>query len=183
MQGLLQGELFDLSRSLLTSQDLCKSGRSVQEDWPEFASYARTHGSHFQPLLSLPSEPNSPQPQSDEAPARRSSDIISPARSPILPSSPPQKASRGRSDTESRGPNDFAGFSASGQPQRDRPSAAPTTGSSRMSIRERWADRKQRAPTVIARDRAIQKAALAESAEKIYLRYLLPGAEREIYLP
>jgi hypothetical protein len=52
-----------------------------------------------------------------------------------------------------------------------------------MSIRERWADRKQRAPTVIARDRAIQKAALAESAEKIYLRYLLPGAEREIYLP
>jgi len=156
----------------------------VQEDWPEFASYARTHGSHFQPFLSLPSQPNSPRLPGDEAPSRRSSDLISPARSPLLPSSPPQKASRGRSDTESRGPNDFASFSASGQPQRDRPSAAPTTTSSRMSIREKWGgERKPRAPTVIARDRAIQKAALAESAEKIYLRYLLPGAEREIYLP
>lgn len=52
-----------------------------------------------------------------------------------------------------------------------------------MSIRDRWADRKSRAPTIIARDRAIEKAALVESAERIYLRYLLPGAEREIYLP
>ena len=55
--------------------------------------------------------------------------------------------------------------------------------SGRMSIRERWAEKKTRAPTVIARDRAIQKAALVESAERVYLRYLLPGAEREIYLP
>jgi hypothetical protein len=48
-----------------------------------------------------------------------------------------------------------------------------------------WAARKsaQRAPTVFARDRAIEKNALVESAERIYLRYLLPGAEREIYLP
>ena len=36
---------------------------------------------------------------------------------------------------------------------------------------------------MIQRERAIEKAALVESAERIYLRYLLPGAEREIYLP
>lgn len=46
-----------------------------------------------------------------------------------------------------------------------------------------WAARKSRAPTVFARDRAIEKHALVESAERIYLRYLLPGAEREVYLP
>jgi hypothetical protein len=52
-----------------------------------------------------------------------------------------------------------------------------------MSVKSRWAERKSRAPTVFARDRAIEKAALLEGAETIYLRYLLPGAEREIYLP
>lgn len=51
-----------------------------------------------------------------------------------------------------------------------------------MSMRGRGA-RKSLAPTIIARDRAIEKQALVDSAERIYLRYLLPGAEREIYLP
>lgn len=39
------------------------------------------------------------------------------------------------------------------------------------------------APTVFSRDRAIEKNALVESADRIYLRYLFPGAEHEIYLP
>lgn len=50
-------------------------------------------------------------------------------------------------------------------------------------MRGKWTERKSRAPTVIARDRAIEKSALVDGAERIYLRYLLPGAEREIYLP
>lgn len=53
----------------------------------------------------------------------------------------------------------------------------------RMSMRGRWGERRSKAPTILARDKAIEKAALVESAERIYLRYLLPGAEREIYLP
>lgn len=55
---------------------------------------------------------------------------------------------------------------------------------SRASLRG-WAQRTKatRAPTVFTRDRAIEKQALVDSAERIYLRYLLPGAEREIYLP
>jgi hypothetical protein len=43
--------------------------------------------------------------------------------------------------------------------------------------------RRSLAPTILARDRAIEKQGLIDSAERIYLRYLLPGAEREIYLP
>ena len=54
---------------------------------------------------------------------------------------------------------------------------------SRMSIRQKWASRGSKAPVVIPRDRAIEKAALVDGAERIYLRYLMPGAEREIYLP
>lgn len=54
-----------------------------------------------------------------------------------------------------------------------------------MSVRTwtRPKERRSKAPTIIQRDRAIEKAALVESAERIYLRYLLPGAEKEIYLP
>lgn len=44
-------------------------------------------------------------------------------------------------------------------------------------------DRPSKAPTIFQRDRAIEKTALVDSAERIYLRYLLPGAEKEIYLP
>jgi hypothetical protein len=57
------------------------------------------------------------------------------------------------------------------------------TVESRMSMSMRGRGRRSKAPTIIARDRAIEKQALVESAERIFLRYLLPGAEREIYLP
>ena len=71
-----------------------------------------------------------------------------------------------------------------GHAPKERPSSQPTVASGRLSsMRGRWAERNSRVPTIIPRDRAIEKAALAESAERIYLRYLLPGAEREIYLP
>jgi hypothetical protein len=43
--------------------------------------------------------------------------------------------------------------------------------------------RKSKAPTVIPRTAAITKGELLLSAERIYARYLLPGGEKEIYLP
>ncbi|WWD21919.1 hypothetical protein CI109_106407 [Kwoniella shandongensis] len=159
-------------------KDLRRSGRSVQEDWPEFAAHARTNGSHFSPLLSLPSEPNSPNPALSPDP-----DNMGGARSP-------SPLARERRDTESHGaahPN-FSPTMAGGEfgsqgprAPRDRPSTTPSGRG--MSLRGKWTERRSKAPTVIARDRAIEKAALVESAERIYLRYLLPGAEREIYLP
>ncbi|KAK8846612.1 hypothetical protein IAR55_005698 [Kwoniella newhampshirensis] len=157
-------------------KDLRRSGRSVQDDWPEFAAHARLNGSHFSPLLSLPSEPNSPVIDS-----RPFSPETENARSPI-------PLAHERRDTESHGgahptfsPTLAGGeFGSQGQTPRERANATP---SGRMSLRGKWTERKSKAPTVIARDRAIEKAALAEGAERIYLRYLLPGAEREIYLP
>lgn len=158
-------------------QDLRRSGRAIQEDWPEFAIYARTNGSHFSPLLTLPSEPSaSVLPDLPD----RSHEPMGPSSLPISRSASGSPMMRERRDTESFGPRTaFSPVMAEGT-QRDRPSTAQ---SRQMSGRKGRSERRSKAPTVIARDRAIEKAALVEGAERIYLRYLLPGAEREIYLP
>lgn len=166
-------------------QGLRRAGRSIQDEWPEFAEYARANGTHFAPLLSLPSEPPSPNPASPNI----SSHIASPAtgatdfdfsRSSVL-------GTRVRRDTESHGrpaqhlalsptPINIQGQGGE-QRQNDRQSTAPNQ---EMSLKDK---RKSKAPTVIARDRAIEKNALLESAERIFYRYLFDGGEREIYLP
>lgn len=166
-------------------QDLRRSGRSIQDEWPEFAGYARANGTHFAPLLSLPSEPPSPSPASP--------DLGSPIASPLPDSTDfdfsrsPVLDTRTRRDTESHGrPAQHSTLSPTrinsqgqggGVRQRDRPSTAP---SQQISLKGK---RKSKAPTVIARDRAIEKNALLESAERIFYRYLFDGGEREIYLP
>lgn len=43
--------------------------------------------------------------------------------------------------------------------------------------------RASRAPTVIHRDAAITRSDLIASAERIFARYLVPGADKEVYLP
>lgn len=43
--------------------------------------------------------------------------------------------------------------------------------------------RASRAPTIIPRDSAVTRTDLIASAERIYLRYMVPGSEKEIYLP
>ncbi|WVQ76665.1 hypothetical protein IAR50_006339 [Cryptococcus sp. DSM 104548] len=166
-------------------KDLRRSGRSVQDEWPEFANYARTNGSHFSPLLSLPSEPPSPNPLSPDPQYPVSPDPagdFDPSHTPLNPS-----GSRGRRDTESHGPNHgmtsptpSQGVGAFGErtQKEGRTSLAPSQGAGTKSGR-----RRSKAPTVIARDRAIEKKALQESAERIFYRYLFDGGEREIYLP
>ncbi|ODN96535.1 hypothetical protein L198_04250 [Cryptococcus wingfieldii CBS 7118] len=166
-------------------KDLRRSGRSVQDEWPQFADYARSNGSHFSPLLSLPSEPPSPNPTSPNPLYPVSPDQagdFDPSHSPLNPS-----GSRGRRDTESHGPNHgmtsptpSQGVGAFGEraQKEGRTSLAPSQGAGTRSGR-----RRSKAPTVIARDRAIEKQALQESAERIFYRYLFDGGEREIYLP
>ncbi|WWC87319.1 uncharacterized protein L201_002208 [Kwoniella dendrophila CBS 6074] len=187
-------------------KDLKKSGRSIEDEWPEFANYARVNGSHFSPLLSLSSQPNSPNPanlnqgfgnqqqQHDFSPRSQQGEFDHGQHSPII--------GRERRDTESHGnqprSNTFSPTPTrsstlnelgvqtinDGKPQnKDRPSMTP---SGKMSLRGKFGSSstpKQKAPVVISRDRAIEKQALLDGAERIYLRYLLPGAEREIYLP
>ncbi|CAO1619034.1 unnamed protein product [Sympodiomycopsis kandeliae] len=60
---------------------------------------------------------------------------------------------------------------------------ATTEESHNQRRRTLLAKRASLAPTVIARSSAITKTDLVASAERIYARYLLPGSEKEIYLP
>lgn len=159
-----------------------RSGRTLQEDWPEFADYARTNGTHFAPLLSLPEEDRESVPPS-------------PRPDPEIEIAPISPIIRERRDTESHGPRPqhsppFSSQQSTQQQQQNRQpklsNGSNANGAQRMSLRGRLGgdrDRKSIAPTIIARDRAIEKSALVEGAERIYLRYLLPGGEREIYLP
>lgn len=43
--------------------------------------------------------------------------------------------------------------------------------------------RASRAPTILHRDAAITRSDLIASAERIFARYLVPGADKEVYLP
>jgi hypothetical protein len=89
---------------------------------------------------------------------------------------------RERRDTESHGPEPTS-FTPASVSMAANISDGQQAGGRMSSMRGRFGTRNSRAPTVLARDRAIEKAALVDSAERIYLRYLLPGGEREIYLP
>lgn len=59
-------------------------------------------------------------------------------------------------------------------------SSNPTTGNARKT---QLSNRAFLAPTIISRNQAINRVDLIASAERIYARYLLPGSEKEIYLP
>jgi hypothetical protein len=153
---------------------LKRSGRSVEDDWPEFAGYVRENGSYMAPLLDLNSRETLPA-------ARRSSEL---QRSSYTGVGTSKDAEHGQyHDAHRQSTPSLRGTGRGG------PASIHSTRSAienvRGSIRDWGKGRQsqQRAPTIIPRDRAIEKNALAESAERIYLRYLLPGAEHEIYLP
>jgi hypothetical protein len=58
-----------------------------------------------------------------------------------------------------------------------------TPFSGRFGRYSSMARRLSRAPTIIPREGPVTHAALVASAERIFMRYLVPGAEKEIYLP
>ena len=158
----------------LMGQDVRKSGRTIDEEWPSFAEHVRMNGSHFSPLLDLPSRPPSPDFSRTETSPNPNNTGNSTFHSPDFGSM--RRTPSQRRDTESHGPNN-RGTTPSGEPRQSWIAGA----GSRMSMGRKG--RKSLAPTIIARDRAIEKQGLVDSAERLYLRYLLPGAEREIYLP
>lgn len=197
MQGLLQGannQQLPATLSRANVQDLRRSGRPVAEDWPEFAQYARSNGSYITPYLNLNEavgderDEVSPetegwghgqqlqqQQQQQQQTTERSQDELAPL---------PPAHTRGHDDSSPLASPVVQSPLLEESVHGSHTSLPGVRGrTSRASLRG-WAQRKAtRAPTVFARDRAIEKQALVDSAERIYLRYLLPGAEREIYLP
>lgn len=144
-------------------KDVRKTGRSIQEDWPGYYREARERGSIYSPVTGIEQETmsnrekmaNQAESESMLGGYGRTSDGEWRLPAPNQPRFP--------------GDPDFV------QPRQ--------SSSERAERKTSLFKRSSMAPTVISRTAAITRADLVASAERIYARYLLPGSEKEIYLP
>ncbi|SNX82328.1 related to RAX1 - Protein involved in determination of budding patterns [Melanopsichium pennsylvanicum] len=152
-------------------KDLRKSGKSVKDDWPQYYAEALERGSIYNKINGISIEQGDTR-RGPDASWDRQSRVESPeanystlshAPNPV----PPAAGGSGAPLTAPRFPGDPDYL-------------AQQTRAERKSI---LAKRGSVAPTVISRSAAITRTDLIASAERIYARYLLPGSEKEIYLP
>ena len=152
-------------------KDLRKSGKSVKEDWPQYYAEALERGSIYNKINGIHEQTNTRRGletswdhQSRVESPEGNYSTLSHAPSPV------PAAAGGSSGVPLSAPR-FPG---------DPDYLAQQTRAQRKSI---LAKRGSVAPTVISRSAAITRTDLIASAERIYARYLLPGSEKEIYLP
>jgi hypothetical protein len=137
-------------------RDVRKSGKSIKEDWPQYWDYARTRGSIYGNVVGVHN-------------GKRST-----------------ASTTNITDAEKAG---LAAGSRAATPHHANPfdpaDEMPPRSTTPFSFRRISAMNKRasRAPTVIPRDAAITRMDLISSAERIYARYLMPGTDKEIYLP
>lgn len=185
-------------------KDLRKVGRSVKDDWPRYHEYARTRGSIYGGVTGVK--------RGDEG-AERWGEGDSPLRSASGHGGADSSASNEKygshtkdgtfdtndhaTDTERlsadhdaaryggiRTPSPTNGPNSSAYPisptlqalyPHDDDNPRPASRAKRGSIAP--------AQPYIPRDAAINRTDLIASAERIYSRYLMPGADKEVYLP
>ncbi|KAL9933096.1 hypothetical protein V8E36_007814 [Tilletia maclaganii] len=145
-------------------KDLRRSGRTLREDWPSYYAEARERGSIYNRVNGIDEETEPWDREKWEA---------------SRPAPAPKHEQRGSVDL-----GDEAALRAAGQEsERPRFPGDPDHVPSKSERRTLLAKRASVAPTVISRNAAITRTDLIASAERIYARYLLPGSEKEVYLP
>ena len=145
-------------------QDLRKSGKSIQEEWPGYFREARERGSIYTKY------------HEDEFHSVDAAELEKRIKTQTQYAA--QQSQQRASFDEYGERTSQTGPRFPGDP--DFPVEGKTSRSERRSI---LAKRASLAPTVISRNAAITRTDLIASAERIYARYLLPGSEKEIYLP
>ncbi|ORY41751.1 RGS domain-containing protein [Leucosporidium creatinivorum] len=185
-------------------KDLRKSGRSVREDWPRYHEYARTRGSIYGGVTGIKRGEFSEDGDEwdGERYARGGGEEYSEKYD--------KEAAQGRFDDNMHG-GAGGGLAAERDEQRyamRTPSPNPDThphqrGSSvyplSPTLKALYPHDQEHSPTAaggkrsstplpaaqpyIQRDTAISRTDLLASAERIYSRYLMPGADKEVYLP
>ncbi|KAJ1033627.1 hypothetical protein NDA13_001613 [Ustilago tritici] len=157
-------------------KDLRKSGKSVKEDWPQYYAEALERGSIYNKINGINEQSADTTTGSRRGPETswdHQSRVESPESNYSTLSHAPSPLPRAAGEASGavlnapRFPGDPDYF-------------AQQTRAERKSI---LAKRGSVAPTVISRSAAITRIDLIASAERIYARYLLPGSEKEIYLP
>ncbi|KAF8321940.1 regulator of G protein signaling [Cantharellus anzutake] len=161
-------------------KDVRKSGRTIREDWPQYYEYARRRGSIYGTVATTKRDTGSAGDLEKAAEANRDYTRSVSPRPPTSTSAthnPNPPTTQTRKSTE--GHVQLAVAEDGTQPKR----SGTSFSARRLSLGRSFSKRASRAPTIIPRDSAITRTDLIASAERIYLRYLAPGAPKEIYLP
>ncbi|TKY85170.1 hypothetical protein EX895_006250 [Sporisorium graminicola] len=158
-------------------KDLRKSGKSVKEDWPQYYAEALERGSIYNKINGI-HEHISTARRGAETSWDHQSRVDSPDGNYSTFSHAPSALTPAAAASGMAG-SSGAPLSAPRFPG-DPDYLAQQTRAERKNI---LAKRGSVAPTVISRSAAITRTDLIASAERIYARYLLPGSEKEIYLP
>lgn len=145
-------------------KDLRKTGRHVRDDWPGYYREARERGSIYTRVTGIELERDYGDKEEMEEEVAESS----------MAHHGYGRASDGEWHLPAPGQARFPG-------DPDYPSRQ--SGSDRAERKSNLFKRGSIAPTVLSRTTAITRTDLVASAERIYARYLLPGSEKEIYLP
>ncbi|CAE6475023.1 unnamed protein product [Rhizoctonia solani] len=173
-------------------KDVRKSGKTIREDWPQYWDYARRRGSIYGQVVGA--SPQSPTTKRStvssagmvdwEKSDRRTPSPLPVSGRPITPdglrddSYRLPRAQSALGDTRA-GVDGFRPARApSAMDDRDPRATTPFQRASGLFKRA-----SMRAPTVLPRDAAITRVDLVASAERIFARYLVPGADKEVYLP
>lgn len=156
-------------------KDLRKSGKSIQTEWPQYYKEAREYGSIYNKI-------NGVERDGTESFREKGAEASWDAEQRSRGETPDPRMSFGSHGTGAA-PSSMATSGAPLHAPRfpgDPDYLAQQTRAERKNI---LAKRGSVAPTVISRSAAITRTDLIASAERIYARYLLPGSEKEIFLP
>ncbi|SGY74025.1 BQ5605_C005g03335 [Microbotryum silenes-dioicae] len=179
-------------------KDLRKSGRTVREDWPRYHELARTRGSIYGGVTGIRrgddgreggeevpgnTAPASPRPSVSGRPQAFSGSDYGETR-----------VTNEKADGDRRGPSlggerEDALRTPSPRPRTPASASYPLSPTLQALYPHDSEDRPRNgrlaapAQPYIMRDTAISRTDLIASAERIYSRYLMPGADKEVYLP
>lgn len=172
-------------------KDVRKSGRTIREDWPQYWEYARQSRSIYGQVVLPPttSTPTTTAAKRDTGSTQdlekvsgqldRSGSLTPSVAARKLATSPtPQTQTEKEKEKEKEKQHVTLA-----EPNPPPNATGRSTPFSMRRLSATLSRRASRAPTVIPRDAAITRTDLIASAERIYLRYLVPGCEKEIYLP
>ncbi|KAH7090853.1 regulator of G protein signaling [Auriculariales sp. MPI-PUGE-AT-0066] len=169
-------------------KDVRKTGRTIKEDWPQYWDYARRRGSIYGTVVG--GGGGGPFGGPSKRSTTSTGDALSPDEKAALaaagpssrPTSPNVTGYGGIGRTPSPGGATMLGAASpafdgeKGGYGKLRGGGSTTPGlQGKLGLGV--------APTIIPRSGPITRVDLIASAERIYLRYLTPGAPKEIYLP
>lgn len=183
-------------------KDLRKVGRTVKDDWPRYHEYARTRGSIYGGVTGVKRGDEGAERWEGDSPLRSASGHGG-ADSSTSNEKYGSHGKEGTFDTNDHGADterlsadyDVARYGGIRTPS---PANGPNSSAYPISPTlqalyphddsPRPASRAKRgsitpAQPYIPRDAAINRTDLIASAERIYSRYLMPGADKEVYLP